>query len=134
MIICYDLSRQLSLLSRFRNIIQRPDIDLSSVKTYAADASVVLIVFLAAGAIGFLLIKRKSPEERIIDNFMNIMRNKGYERTRSEGLREFTGKVADKQLKERAAEFVDAFEGLYYRDRRMTREDLSHLKRLLDGL
>ena len=134
MIIGYDLNRQMSILIRFRNVIQRPLIDLTSVKTYAADASVVLIAFMAAGTLCLVLIKRKAPEKRIIDKFMNIMRKKGYERSRAEGLREFTGKVDDEQLREKASEFVDAFEGLYYRDRRMTGEDLLRLKRLLDDL
>ena len=52
----------------------------------------------------------------------------------SEGLQEFAAKIEDPGLREKANVFASEFEGLYYRDKRMTRDDLARLKRLLDDI
>jgi hypothetical protein len=93
-----------------------------------------LIVLITAGAVCYAGIRRKTMEKRLIDNFMKKMRKYGYDRTKSEGLREFFRKVDDPKLREKAQKFVEGFEGLFYRDRKMTKDDIVRLKQLLDDL
>jgi protein-glutamine gamma-glutamyltransferase len=134
MIIGYDLNKQMYILVRFRNIIQSPKIDISGLKRYGFHVSVVLIVVIAAGAALHFSIRRKSLEKTVIDNFMDTMEKMGYKRAESQGLREFAEGVADPGLRKKALRFVDGFEGLLYRDRKMTSDDLSRLKRLIHDL
>jgi hypothetical protein len=134
MIIGYDLNKQISLLISLRNMIRSPKIDLPSLKNYAIGASLVLIALITAGAVFYAGIRRKTMEKRLIDNFMKKMRKYGYDRTTSEGLREFLRKVDDPKLRENAEKFVEGFEGLFYRDRKMTKDDIVRLKQLLDDL
>jgi transglutaminase-like putative cysteine protease len=134
MIIGYDLNKQTALFISFRNVIQMPKIDLPLLKDYAVGASLVLIALIAAGEVLYAGIRRKSREKQLIDNFMKKMRKYGYDRTKSEGFRELLQKVDDPKIREKAHKFVDGFEGLFYRDRKMTKDDVARLKKLLDDM
>jgi hypothetical protein len=111
-----------------------PKIDLPLLKDYAVGASLVLIALITAGEVLYAGIRRKSREKQLIDNFMKKMRKYGYDRTKSEGFRELLQKVDDPKIREKAHKFVDGFEGLFYRDRKMTKDDVARLKKLLDDM
>jgi len=134
MIIGYDQKKQIAFLISFKDMIQRPKIDLSALKSYAVGASFIFITLIAAGAGLYVRIRRKPMEQQLIDNFMKKMRKHGYDRARSEGLCEFLNKVDDPKLREKAHEFVDGFESFFYRDWKMTKDDVARLKKLLDDL
>ncbi len=134
MIIGYDFNKQISLFIRLRNVIKQPSVDTAGLKKYATGGLLVLIAVAAVGAAIYFAIKKKTPEKMIIDRFTNIMERRGYKRSQSQGLREFAGGIGDSDLRARALRFVEGFEGLFYRDRRMTREDLARLKKLIGDL
>jgi hypothetical protein len=134
MVIGYDLNKQIALLISFRNIIQRPKIDLSALKNDAVGAASVSIALIVAGAVLYVCMRRKPREKQLLDNFMKKMRKYGYDRTKSEGLHEFVRRVDDPELREKAHKFVDGFESLFYRDRKLTKDDITRLKQLLDDL
>ena len=134
MVIGYDLNKQIALLISFRHIIQRPKIDLSALKNDAVGAASVSIALIVAGAVLYVCMRRKPREKQLLDNFMKKMRKYGYDRTKSEGLHEFIRRVDDPELREKAHKFVDGFESLFYRDRKLTKDDITRLKQLLDDL
>ncbi len=134
MVIGYDLNKQIKLLISFKNVFQRPKIDLSALKNYAVGALFVFLSLIATGAALYVGMKRKLREMQLMDNFMKKMRKYGYDRARSDGLHEFLKKVDDPKIREKAHEFVDEFEGLFYRDRKMTKDNVARLRQLLDDL
>jgi hypothetical protein len=134
MIIGYDLNQQIKFLISFKNVFQRPKIDLSALKNYAVGALFVFLSLIATGAVLYVGMRRKLREMQLMDNFMKKMRKYGYDRARSDGLHQFLKKVDDPKIREKAHEFVDEFEGLFYRDRKMTNDNVAHLRQLLDDL
>ena len=134
MIISYDLNKQISLIDGFKNAVKSPRLDAAALKSFAARAIVLLAVLFGSVALLYRMVRRKPPERRMIDNYTKKMRKYGYERTMSEGLQEFAAKIEDPRLREKAHVFAAEFEGLYYRDKGMTRDDLARLKRLLDDI
>ena len=99
MIISYDLNKQISLFTGFKNALKSPQIDPAALKGLAARAFVLLAVLCGAGALIYGLVRRKASERRIVDNFTKKMRKYGYERTMSEGLHEFAAKIEDPGLR-----------------------------------
>ncbi len=134
MVIGYDLNKQIKLLISFKNVFQMPKIDLSALKNYAVGALIVFLTLIATGAVLYVVMRRKLRETQLMNNFMKKMRNYGYGRARSDGLHEFLKKVDDPKIREKAHEFVDEFEGLFYRDRKMTKDNVARLRQLLDDL
>ena len=134
MIISYDLNKQIALFTGFKNVLKSLRIDPAVLKGLAGGAFVMLAVFCGAGALIYKLLRRKASERRMVDNFIGKMRKYGYERTMSEGLHELTAKIEDAGLREKSNVFASEFEGLFYRDKHMTKEDLARLKRLLDDI
>ncbi|MGO9380273.1 MAG: transglutaminaseTgpA domain-containing protein [Dissulfurispiraceae bacterium] len=134
MIIGYDLNRQISLFTSFKNVFRSAWIDVTALKFLAARAFVLLAVSFGAVALLYRLIRRKAPERRMIDKFTKKMRKYGYSRSMSEGLQEFTAKIEEPGLREKVHVFTTELEGLYYRDKGMTRDNLARLRRLLDDI
>ena len=133
-IISYDLNKQISLFTGLKNALKNPRFDSTALNSLTARAFVLLAVLCGVGALIYTFVRRKVLERQIVDKFIKKMRKYGYERTVSEGLQEFVAKIEDPGLREKAHVFAYEFEGLYYRDKRMTRNDLARLKRLLDDI
>ncbi len=86
----------------------------------------ILIVFLIFKVIRYLR-KIKNP----LIQFFAIMKKYGFERKKSEGLREFLNKVEPLELKVKAEKFIQAYEKTYFKDKEFTREKIKELRNLL---
>jgi len=133
-VISYDLNRQVSLIAELKNAVRAPHVDMSAI-TGSAVLLTLVVISLAAIVIGNLrYAKRRSTEARIIRRFAKIMKKHGYERGATEGLQEFAARIENPSLREKVTVFASEFEGVYYRDKAMTKSDQAGLMRMLDDI
>lgn len=135
LIINYDFSKQAGLLKKARSFVQRPSLDVSVIKKYSTQiisgltVSVLTILILYCA-----VLRRKAYEEKIIILFLQKMKRFGYEKTLSEGLEEFVGRIKNYEIREKAYVFVLEFERYFYRDEKLKRQDYLRLKRILSDI
>ncbi len=133
LVINYDLTKQISLFHHLRSGIRNPRIYLALKSKAAARYSAALLCLtLVVVVICRLALRRRVPHEKMLDNFLKRMRRYGYDRDRSEGLEEFAARIGNGEMRAKAFRFVRAFEEYYYRDRKLSKEDLRKLRLLLD--
>jgi protein-glutamine gamma-glutamyltransferase len=128
-IIDYDFTKQVEILTAIRARLTRPDIklqvDMGPVKKHL----VVLGLLIVVPVLFYTLIKSyKRREERIISRFLNKMASYGYEKEEYEGLEEFIKRIEREDVRGRAREFVEDFEQVFYRDREFTRETMQRMR------
>jgi|WetSurMetagenome_2_1015567.scaffolds.fasta_scaffold01275_6 protein-glutamine gamma-glutamyltransferase len=134
LIIDYDFDKQISVFVGLRNLLRAPlrsplsFSDVMPVAAYAGAAIVILAILIYA------LLKRKPVEKRLVKRFVTRMKKRGYERVSSEGLDEFARRVDDPAIRGKALRFASEFNELYYRDKKMTRNERADLKRLIDEI
>ncbi|MCK8602579.1 transglutaminaseTgpA domain-containing protein [Desulfoferrobacter suflitae] len=135
-IINYDFSKQLALIRKLKATIQKPDVQIDlakhQIKRY--------LLYLLAAAPAFLLIcalyraVRRRPHEKLMARFEGRMSQLGYQRKRSEGLEEFVARIEDRRVRVKAAQFVNRFESVYYRDLDFSSHEIQALQRRLNEL
>ncbi|MEN6441113.1 MAG: DUF3488 and transglutaminase-like domain-containing protein [Syntrophobacter sp.] len=134
-VISYNVSKQVALWRKVRSAVEKPITDLHDtglwLKAVAVCAGGVLCVFAVVAGVGQL---RLSREARLLSRFLRRMRGRGYRKGVGEGLREFTGRMTDPELKAGALEFVHEFEVIFYRDRKFTAADTKRLKSVIRRL
>lgn len=131
-VINYNFQKQVALLSKLRLAIKKPAIKISLNKTEALKYVLGLsAIFSLITCIYFLVFRRRSYEERLMAGFLREMEKNGYKKNKAEGLEEFISKMGDNTLRTRAERFVAEFESLYYKDKKMTRDDMRRLKKML---
>lgn len=134
-IISYNLEKQIDLFQKLKEGVRKPRIDLKlPKKDLFIYASALFIIVPLAYVIYLLLAKKKSAEEKIIEKFLERMKKAGYERHKAEGLEEFIAKVQDDVLREKSQRFVKEFEEIYYKDRKLTRQEYEGLKEIIKNL
>lgn len=135
LIINYDFSKQAGLLKKARSFVQRPSLDVSVIKKYSTQIiSGLAVSFLTILILYFAVLRRKAYEEKIIILFLQKMKRFGYEKTLSEGLEEFVGRIKNYEIREKAYVFVLEFERYFYRDEKLKRQDYLRLKRILSNI
>jgi len=135
-IINYDFSKQLALLKKIKAAVQKPDMKIDLAKNQIRGylyylLAVPLLALLAYMAAHMIL---KKPDDKLIVKFQKKLRRQGYTRKACEGLEEFAARIDRKELREKAQEFVDRFESIYYKDQKFSKKDLHSLKRRIDEL
>ncbi len=105
------------------------------------DRSQLMILSLFPLVVGLtvLLIKTRWPRKttaamKLINEFNDIMKRRGYHRAPNEGLEEFLDRVTDEELRGQAEVFVVSFEALFYRDRPLHKPEIKSLQTLLREL
>ncbi len=135
LIVNYDLYKQISLLNKLRQNVQRFRLNLDLIRD-----NLFYIFFLLMFSITLFLIilyrrtsffKKVSYEEKIIKEFLAIMRKKGYTKANSEGLEEFANKISTYKIRVKALEFIRAFESYFYKDKKLTKYEYERLRSLL---
>ncbi len=132
----YNLKKQIALLKKISRVPKSPNIK----KIISKKSLFFLMSFLFfAGVIGFVFkyfirIYKLKDEEKLIRNFLKILESKGYRKEIGEGLEEFVMKIREENLRNKAIEFVKAFENLYYRDTPFTKEKIKELEEILNKL
>lgn len=134
LIINYNFTKQISLLRKIRMNIQRPNLDIASAKESALRIMPVLLIACLVAAFGYFFIKRKTYEERIMAQFLGKMRKSGYEKNKTEGLEEFVNRVNIPEIRDKAYAFIQAYEGYFYRDKKLSGQDYQRLKSILKDL
>lgn len=131
LIINYDFTKQMTLFNKLKSGIKRPHLHISIKKESALRySSILLCGAVIILTVYFAVFRRKPADEKILYDFLKRMERNGYSKRRSEGLEEFVSRIKDEGIREKASGFVREFEGYYYRDRRLSREDLRKLKEL----
>ncbi|MCS7214589.1 MAG: DUF3488 and transglutaminase-like domain-containing protein [Thermodesulfovibrio sp.] len=69
-----------------------------------------------------------------LNRFFSIMKKYGYERKKNQGLEEFISTIDKLPLKQKAEWFVKEFQDIYFKDRKIEKEDLKKLKIILERL
>ncbi len=131
LIINYDLSKQISLFYKLK-MLGKPDIHIS-IKKEPVFAYSTFLLFIAISL--FLIFRlarnKKTSEEKILNDFLRRLGKYGYKKARSEGLEEFAAKIREENLRGPALAFFKEFERSYYRDKKLTKENIQRLKRLM---
>lgn len=132
LIINYDITKQISLLHKLKSL-KKPALRISLKKETVIRYSLILsLAALCIFALYAFVFKKKAPEEKILKEFLRKVGKYGYRKKPSEGLEEFVSKIKDSRLKERAFRFVIDFEDFYYRDRRLSKEEMKRLKQRME--
>jgi hypothetical protein len=134
MVIGYDFNKQITLFTNVGAAIKYQALNPAALKkSVLIGLSVVLAVIITLTGL-YRISKIKPSVKRIISDFEDLMKIRGYQRMPNEGLEEFTSRISDKSLREKASRFVTEFHGLYYRDRKIGLEEIARLKRMLCDL
>ena len=134
-IINYDFEKQFSLISKLRDGVREIRFHVSLERGMTIR---FLLVILGIGSLclAFYALRgaRKSAEEKLLAVFLGKMKRRGYVKSLPQGLEEFVALVKEDDLRERARHFVEQFEGYYYRDRSLTRDEARRLRGILRDL
>ena len=130
LIINYDFEKQISLFNKIREGFKKPEIKISINLKKLSNLILVslLVIFFLFFRVFF---KKRSYEEKILAIFYKKMEKLGFKKKKSEGLEEFLQKIENGKIKESLTNFVFKFEELYYKDKKIGKEDYIALKRIL---
>ncbi len=134
-VITYDLSKQLSLFNKVRNI-KKPEIDTKLygrmlIKYLPVLLSLIIIIVIVRSVLSFI----KTPlEKRIILRFHRIMRKYGYIRKDHQGLEEFVNEIREPVLRAKAIAFVREIEPYIFGRGSINRNAKERLKNLVKDL
>ncbi|MCX7966225.1 MAG: transglutaminaseTgpA domain-containing protein [Syntrophorhabdaceae bacterium] len=134
-VINYNLDRQLSIAFAITQGIKRPHLkldikNLAFIKYVAIFLSVLILSFFSIKA----FMRRQDKERYMLWQFYRRLNKYGYKKRASQGLEEFVSIIKDENLKEKAREFVVAFEESFYRDKKLSRMDIKRLKRIIKAI
>ncbi|MFN3480098.1 MAG: transglutaminaseTgpA domain-containing protein [Thermodesulfovibrionales bacterium] len=134
-VISYDLSKQLSLFNKVRNI-KKPVIDLRIEGKRFIRYLVIFLVFITiVFFMRLVLIQIRKPiDERLVMKFMRIMKQYGYIRKDSQGLEEFVSTIKEPLLRERASAFVKEIEPYLFGHYSINKEAKEKLKRIIKDI
>jgi protein-glutamine gamma-glutamyltransferase len=134
MVIDYDFDKQISLFAGLRNLLKSPFRASFSFRDFMPALAYILAVIIIVVISVYALLRKKSVEKRLVGRFVAKMKKYGYERLPYEGLEEFARREGPLELREKALRFAAEFEAIYYRDRKMTREERRSLSRMIDEI
>ncbi|MCS7163509.1 MAG: DUF3488 and transglutaminase-like domain-containing protein [Thermodesulfovibrio sp.] len=119
----YDIRSQLRLVKS----IKIPKFEFN-IKLFL----IPFLVLVLYGSFKFYRYMKKTREP--LNRFFSIMKKYGFERRGYQGLEEFVSMISDKNLREKAENFVKLYEEIYFKDKKINKEDYKKLKVLLDIL
>jgi protein-glutamine gamma-glutamyltransferase len=135
-VINYNIERQFSLFLKVRSGLRKPSLKMS-VTNRQLIIFFMIITALAGLILGLraALVRRRVPrEKRLLMSFLKRLENHGYQKTPGQGLEEFTSRIEDGGLRQRASAFVSEFQETYFKDQPFDGERLRRLKGIVDSL
>lgn len=136
-IINYDFSRQLAIINAIRDSVRNPRVSMDwnrfHPKHYLREAAVLLILAITVTGIFFIL-RRKEQHARLMGAFHKRMSAYGYRRRSGEGLEEFVARVNREDLRQKAEDFIEAFQEVYYKDREFSHQVFRQLQEQIRNL
>ena len=134
-VINYNLEKQLSIARTVMKGLKKPSLHLSIQKRQLVISLIIIaMAVFVAFTIKSLLMNRKTEEMKILSRFLKSMEQAGYKKTGSQGLEEFVSFVEDKELKTIAYHFVTDFEKIFYKDKKLDKEDIINLKSIIKNI
>jgi protein-glutamine gamma-glutamyltransferase len=134
-VINYNLERQLSIARTVIRGLKKPSLRLSIQSRQLVISLIVLaIAMFMAFYIKSLLLSKKTEEMKMLSRFLKTMGQEGYKKTGSQGLEEFVSLIEDKELKTIAYHFVTDFEKIFYKDKKLDRQDIKNLKSIIEDI
>lgn len=96
----------------------------------------ILLILLATGSlyVFFKIYQYFNKKRDLLNRFFSIMKKQGFERKKHEGLEEFISKIDNSEIKLKAEKFVKEYEKIYFKDKKITKEEHRKLKVLLEQL
>jgi transglutaminase-like putative cysteine protease len=131
----YNIEIQSDVMSSVRNIISNPGA-LDFGETLALDHLPLAAGLFVAIILGVYFIRKAMKEnmgEALPRKFISIMKRKGYDKHKSEGLREFSSRLPERE-RIKAMAFVERFEAFYYKEKEFDETTVGILKESLKSL
>jgi hypothetical protein len=128
MVIGYDFNKQVTIFTGFSNAIRSPVTNPAKFKNIFLTLAVIAVIIAMVGILVYVAVRRKPADKRLIDDFLRKMKHYGYTRLPGEGLEEFVLRINDPEIRDRALRFVSEFQGIYYRDRKIEKKEMTLLK------
>lgn len=134
-VIAYDLSKQISLFNKVRNI-KRPDINSLIEGRKIKGYILLFMIFVAVATLSrSIMIRQRIPsEEKLVMRFLRIMKRHGYERKSSQGLEDFVSGIREGLLREKATAFVREVEPYLFGRYSIERKDVKRLRDIIKEL
>lgn len=135
MVIGYDFEKQ---MRGFRDLhatikgLKTPT--LKDIKSFVPYILITVGTLIVINLLIRMIKSNKAFEQRLIIQFERRLKKRGYIRQNHQGLRDLVDSIQDDIYREKALMFVKEIEGLYYRDRRPSKEQKKRLKDLLKTL
>ena len=134
-VINYNLERQLSIARTVIRGLKKPSLRLSIQRRQLAISLIIIaIAVFVAFKMKSLLLNKKTEEMKMVSRFLKSMGRAGYKKTGSQGLEEFVSFIEDKDLKNSAYRFVTDFEKIFYKDKKLDRQDIKNLKNIIKDI
>jgi transglutaminase-like putative cysteine protease len=134
-VINYNLEKQLSIARAVARGLRKPSLHLSIQKRqFVISLIFIVLAVLVAFAIKPLLLNKKTEEMKMVSRFLKSMERAGYKKTASQGLEEFVSFVEDEELKATAQHFVADFEEIFYKDKKLNRQEIKNLKNIIEAI
>ncbi|MCX8031203.1 MAG: DUF3488 and transglutaminase-like domain-containing protein [Thermodesulfovibrionales bacterium] len=136
MVINYDFSKQMQIVNNIRHTLKKSYVDLVNIREFSQYILFFLLTILTLTTIILLRkkIKRKTPSERILNEFLYKLKKLGYTKNKNEGLEEFAQKITNSHIRDDALIFIKNLESFIYKDKEMSTSDYKRLKSLLRNI
>ncbi|HOV89929.1 MAG TPA: DUF3488 and transglutaminase-like domain-containing protein [Syntrophorhabdaceae bacterium] len=134
-VINYNLDRQLGIVFAITKAVKRPDLKFNT-KTikHLKYAAMFIMISLLLFIIVKVIMKKRDVERLLLSQFYKRLDRYGYKKRESQGLEEFVEGIKDDNVKTKAWEFTRQFEELYYRDRKLNKDDIKRLKDIIKAI
>ncbi|MCL1941582.1 MAG: DUF3488 and transglutaminase-like domain-containing protein [Synergistaceae bacterium] len=127
----YNLELQGEVFSSVRNIINNPgSLDFSGFAIERLPLAAGVIVAIILGLYFIRRTMKRNAGETLARKFISIMKRKGFDKHKSEGLREFSSRLPERE-KIKAMAFVERFEVFYYKEKEFDKAAVGILKERL---
>ena len=134
MVINYNFQKQVSFFKNAKNLIKKPESVFHFEKKQVSNIGIILIVLILIVFIFRIKNLKKDTETALIEKFLKKMEKYNYKKEKNEGLEEFVNKIKEQDLKKKAIDFIKLFEGRFYKDNKLSKEDIKKLKQILKDI
>ncbi len=131
MVVNYNLQKQVSFFKNAKNFIKKPKIQYKIEKDTLLKLFSALLISGIIFAVVKLVIIKRNPERFLINTFLKKMEKHDYTKSENEGLEEFVKKIKEEELKDKAKSFVEIFQKRFYKDEKLSKEDIRKIKKIL---
>lgn len=133
-VINYDFEKQVGILRGLQKSLRGLDLNLAPNRTTLAWlGAVALLIVLVAATFRYIRVRKKT-EQRMLDEYLAVLKRHGYTRGAGEGLTEMAARISEVSLRHDAERFVGQFHRAVYRDGAFRAEVLRELRQKLNKL